>query len=76
MPAIYDGENLIKKSDLILCPFCGGRELVMYTNDEEIDSSDFRFYVHCIPCDVNGPTAKTRWEALEKWGVRYENNSN
>ena len=72
MPAIYNGETFVKKSKMTPCPFCGGREFVMFFNGEEPDSPEWACYVHCIPCDVNGPACHTHKEAVAKWNKRAE----
>jgi len=70
MPAIYNGERIVKKSELVPCPFCGQNDLCMYSNGEPIESKDRAHYIHCCSCDSNGPSDYTFKGAVDKWQAR------
>lgn len=45
------------------CPFCGSNEISPHTGN--------RFWVACLTCWAEGPSADTQAEAAERWNQRY-----
>jgi hypothetical protein len=59
------------------CPFCKSTDLrVEYGGEEShfIQPEDlfFHYWVECLVCDTQGPTALTPEKAAELWNIRPE----
>lgn len=52
------------------CPFCGSESL-----DDTCTGSDSKgtfYFVFCDTCDTEGPPARSKAEAIEKWNERHD----
>jgi len=62
-------QKVIKKPELLPCPFCGGKAKLINTGYNA-------FYVSCNNCDCSmttckTPTCDTKKEAIDLWNTRY-----
>jgi Lar family restriction alleviation protein len=57
-------------SELLNCPFCGGKEVRIQQNGRRPDKTWAWWEVACDDCDFVGPAADTRNDALTHWNRR------
>ena len=63
-----DIKKIMKRKELLLCPFCGGRRLEMYYN------SYYRVVCLNKRCGTRGPMRSTEAAAIKAWckqTIRY-----
>lgn len=54
-------------SELLTCPFCGGKATMQSQPHDEIDTE---FFAMCLCCACEGPWFKTSGNAIREWNRR------
>ena len=64
LPAVEQLKPSGTPKGLLPCPFCG-EDMSLWAKDDV-----FPYFVRCIECGTEGPSAKTEKTAIRKWNTR------
>lgn len=59
-------------SELLPCPFCGGKAEIHPSNDWDAKFTGATFFAWCDKCETRGDYYNTEAEAIAAWNTRAE----